>query len=261
MDNSLRSIIFSKLPKVKGYLDTLDALVYAELSKAQARSAAAGSIVEIGVFFRRSLFLLHQLDLEAPVLGIDLFDIPAHDGYLMQKEQVIAFSRKFNFGISGDMLLTADSTRLAPDWIVDRIGPVKIFSIDGGHELHHVAKDAELASQVLTDDGVIIFDDSFNPMWPEVTVGIIDFLREQPQYATFCITDKKLYVSKADKTELYKSQLHNSIALLGFNQGKTRILGHEAITFKHAISKKISARILSSIQLDAITPYIYLGNL
>ena len=50
-------------------------------------------------------------------------------------------------------------------------GPLRFFSIDGGHLSHIVKHDLETAALSITDGGVIILDDYFNPEFPGVSEG------------------------------------------------------------------------------------------
>jgi hypothetical protein len=255
MTDHIKAAIFHKLPKVKGYMDVLDAFVFTQTAAAHEAMKAEGAVAEIGVFFGRSLFLLREIYGTDKILGMDLFDIPAEGGNLAQIDQILAYSDRFEFGVTRDMLLQADSTKLKPETILDAIGPVKFFSVDGGHMLHHVECDSLLADTVLTDEGVIAFDDSFNPEWPEVTAGIIDFLRSHPDYATFCISDKKLYVCRKKHHAHFKSHMESLTG--AFGHAEREFLGHTALTLHHSVEKKIAARVLTKTGIGGLSAGLY----
>lgn len=255
MASPIKSTIFHKLPRIKWYMDVLDAFIFAQTAEAHKEMKAKGAVAEIGVFFGRSLFLLRKIYGTDKLLGMDLFDIPADGRNLAQLDQILAYSEQYDFGVTRDMLLQADSTELTPETILDAIGPVKFFSVDGGHLLHHVACDSSLADTVLTDEGVIAFDDSFNPEWPEVTAGVIDFLRSHPDYATFCISDKKLYVCRAEHHAHFKA--HMAGLARAFGHADREFLDHEALVLRHSLPKKAAARLLARTGLGGLSAGLY----
>ena len=255
LTNNIRPLLFEKLPKVKGYLDTLDAYIFSGLSNVHATNQSPGSVVEIGVFFGRSLFFLKELYPNNDILGIDLYDIGASNEHKAQIEQILEYNQRFGFGIDQDSLLPADSTQLSAEDIKSRIGEVKLFHIDGGHELNHVINDADLAVDVLSNDGVIVFDDSFNPAWPDVTSGIVHFLNKRPEFQTICISDKKLYVCKSDRIEMFRSEIDKLTQTFDSHSGT--FMGHKTLILTHAIKKKAISRGLTKIGLGKFSYRLY----
>ena len=249
-DKNLKSTLFSKIPRVKGYLDTLDAYIIAGISRLHVSKKSPGSVVEIGVFFGRSLFFLRTLYREDSVLGIDLFDIGETKEHKAQIEQILDYNDRFDFGLDEGTLFRADSTKISAEDIRARVGQVKLFHIDGGHELNHVVNDAELADEVLSDYGVIVFDDSFSPEWPDVTSGIMHFLNTHPNYRTLCISDKKLYVCKSDMVAEFRTELEKLAVI--FESKSTSFVGHQTLILHHPIRKKAISRVLARVGLSGM---------
>jgi hypothetical protein len=96
--------------------------------------------------------------------------------------------------VAGDILLT--------------VGPVRLFSIDGGHTRELVINDLELATSTLCDQGVVVFDDCFNPEWPGVTNGLHEFFyRQTPDLVPFAISLNKVSLCKPNATVMYRESL------------------------------------------------------
>ena len=55
-------------------------------------------------------------------------------------------------------------------------GPVRLFSVDGGHTEEIVATDMRTAEQALVPGGIVVADDVFNAEWPGVSVGTLRYL-------------------------------------------------------------------------------------
>ena len=55
-------------------------------------------------------------------------------------------------------------------------GPVRLFSVDGGHTADITASDLALAEASLCAGGVVILDDFFNEAWPGVSEGAARYL-------------------------------------------------------------------------------------
>lgn len=192
-----RNFIDRRLYRIRGFMHPVDAMVFANLLNFQERNGLAGGLAEIGVFFGRSFALMAQLAGGSKVIGLDLFDIPGQRDYV---EQVLA-----RLGLDERCLLVGgNSLEIEPAQLVERVGPIRFFSVDGGHERHHVLGDGELAIAALAEHGVIAFDDFMNSQYPDLSAAVIDLLRaHEDEIAPFCITRSKLYVTRTASRERY----------------------------------------------------------
>jgi hypothetical protein len=69
-----------------------------------------------------------------------------------------------------------------------------LFSVDGGHTYECALSDLQLADAVLAERGVVILDDFFNELWPEVAMGAMAFLRSSgARLQPFAISPGKVY--------------------------------------------------------------------
>jgi hypothetical protein len=246
MDADIRKFIFHDLRTIKGYIDPPDALVFLTILQHQAAADFGGAVAEIGVYYGRSYFLLRRIcGDQQPIVAIDLFDIDETSGRSEQYARFVENGRQLGLPVQEDLVVKGDSTLLVPTDLSAKAGPFRFFSVDGGHMLHHVASDSSLAADTLADHGVIAFDDTFNPTWPEVTVGVADFLREQRgEFAAFCITKYKTYVCRQSFHADYSAAIATSADLSAFDHVETEFLGSKAIRLENPMRRRLVHQLL-----------------
>lgn len=255
-----RRFIFQDLRSVEGYIDPPDALVFKALLQAQTKEGLNGGMAEIGIYYGRSYFLLRKFaQSEERVLGIDLFDLdPPQDGSLDQYERLMENGRRLGFSMDADLIIKGDSTRLSPADITAKIGPVRFFSIDGGHHLHHVLADAKLAMEVIAPHGVIVFDDTFNPAWPEVTVGVADFLRTHGHsLVCFAMTKYKTYVCRREFHATYAGAIAEDTDLQALAHVETQFLGARVVRLHNPMRRRVMYELMVRSGLGGFSERIY----
>ena len=138
--------IDQSLYKIRGFMHPSDARVFQEILTGQQRHSVKGAVAEIGVFYGRSFSLLamNAKDAGDTALGLDLFENPDQIPYIEQAlgEHALMEACRLEAGSSLD---------LSPSDITDMVGPVRFFSIDGGHEMHHILHDSALSAGTLCD--------------------------------------------------------------------------------------------------------------
>ena len=260
MNISDRKFIFHDLQKIEGYIDPPDALVFTVLLQAQQKRSLIGGVAEIGVFYGRSYFLLRKLvGDEGKVLAVDLFDLDAVDGGASrQYENFLDNGKRLNMTVDEELVIEGDSTQLDADRVLEKIGRVRFFSIDGGHMLHHVLSDSKLAMDVLADHGIIVFDDTFNPQWPEVTVGVADFLRAKgDRFSAFCMTKYKTYVCRRDYHDMYENIVNNAPELAAFDHVETEFLGARVTRLHNPMRRRMMYELMVRSGLTNFSERIY----
>ncbi len=245
---------------MEGYIDPPDALVFKALLQAQTASALGGGMADIGVFYGRSYFLLQRFAAEGEkVLGIDLFELdPPADGSLDQYRRFLDNGQRLGQPVDEDLIIRGDSTRLNASDITERVGPVRFFSIDGGHHLHHVMADARLAMEAIADHGIIVFDDTFNPAWPEVTVGMADFLRTHGHnLVCFCMTKYKTYVCRREFHAHYEHVIANAPDLRTLHHAETQFLGSKIARLHNPMRRRVMYELMVRSGLGNFSERIY----
>ncbi|WP_454852755.1 class I SAM-dependent methyltransferase [Rhizobium binxianense] len=262
---SIRKFIFRDLKTVDGYIDPPDALVFLCLLEAQRKAGLKGGIAEIGVFYGRSYFLFKRIGGEGErIVAIDLFDIgqksePGKAGGISpQYRKFLENGRRLGIAVDEELVIKADSTRLDASDIVGKAGRIRFFSIDGGHMLAQVAADSRLAMHSLAEHGIIAFDDTFNPAWPEVTIGVADFLREHADsFAAFCMTKYRTYVCRHGFHDFYHEAIATAPALGAFEHSETKFLASPVIRLHNPFGRRVLYELMTRTGMSALSERIY----
>ncbi|HEX4111052.1 MAG TPA: class I SAM-dependent methyltransferase [Stellaceae bacterium] len=203
--------------RVEGYTSYFDAQIFDVLLKAQRAAGIGGAMAEIGVHHGRSFFILARArHAGEKALAVDVFE----DDALYRDP--LGFGRggrfKQNCARLGVVLDPSEifaglSTGLAPNEIRRRVGPVRFFSIDGGHRYHDVRHDLWLAAGALGPRGIIVADDFMNPQWPEVSLAVVEWLRDAGNPLTpFLSSPSKLYLCARSDKLFYQKQARDFFA-------------------------------------------------
>lgn len=260
MNALLRKFIFNDLQTVEGYIDPPDALVFLSLLQAQKNGGMGGGIAEIGVFYGRSYYLMKKIVGDADrILAIDLFDLGEDSiGKPTQYQRFLDYGRRLGLSVDEDLIIKGDSTGLRPSDITDRIGRTRFFSIDGGHMLEHVVSDTALATDTLEEHGIIAFDDTFNPAWPEVTVGVADFLRERKDtFTAFCMTKYKTYVCRREYHDFYYRAISDAPDLAAFRHVDTQFLGSKTARLHNPMGRRMVYELMVHAGMRGLSERVY----
>ncbi len=260
MNGDIRKFIFKDLQTVEGYIDPPDALVFLTLLQAQNTQGLSGGVAEIGVFYGRSYFLFRKVcGNSEKILAIDLFDIDqSANDTVSQYGRFLENGEKLGLPVDEALVIRGDSTKLRPEDITGKIGQARFFSIDGGHMLHHVISDSALALDTLAPHGIIAFDDTFNPAWPEVTVGVTDVLRQrQDELAAFCMTKYKTYVCRREFHDFYSRIIGEAADLIAFDHVETDFLGSKAIRLHNPMGRRMVYEMMVRSGMRSLSERVY----
>lgn len=238
---SMERYINRWMPTVEGYLTPLDArLVYALLSY-QSEAHIGGHLCEIGVHHGR-LFLMLALarGKGERALAIDLFEddtLNAGTEQAGRDRAVINNARRLGIELVDQEVFKTSSTGIEPEDILARTsGPIRFYSIDGGHLYHNVENDLRLAERTLTPEGIIAVDDFLNPGWTDVSFAVYDFLRRTNVIVPFAITPAKIYLAPLRAAEKYKAAL---VKYARFTQTElVQVLGKDVLRLKQGFRSK-----------------------
>lgn len=166
----------------------------------------AGPICEIGVFHGKFLVTAHGALGGVKALGIDVFeDVQRNIDGSGVDESGKGLLASFRESVAKHALAPGMVSHWAMDSfdlsvndvqrVLDVLGTVKLFSIDGGHTAEHVINDMNFAQQVVPQDGIILVDDMHNPHWPGVGEGLAKlYLTGSPKFAPFLFLANKLFL-------------------------------------------------------------------
>ncbi len=226
-----------ELYRVDGFLKSLDARVIRAMADRQSAEGVPGGLAEIGVHHGKLFFIL-ALSRRAGerALAMDLFTddaLNAGTASAGRDRAFFAHARRMGVELTHDEILKGDSLELAPDAILERTGPVRLFSVDGGHLHHHVENDLRLADAALHDRGVIAVDDFCNATWPEVTFATFDVLKAaRDSLAPAVLTKNKLYLSRPDAVGFYESAV---AGVAGAAPERVSLMGREVLFLRQGL--------------------------
>jgi predicted O-methyltransferase YrrM len=195
----------SGVPAVDRYLDTgyagvvgmssrFAAAVTCGLMRIQTELGISGPIAEIGTFEGRFFIAMaHALQSGEKALGIDLFDWP--NPQVLDRFEANCVKH----GVAATKRITwkADSRAMKADDFLAKLGgkKVRLFHVDGEHSRHALSRDLELATTVLTPEGVLVLDDMLHPGYPTLMVAVQEYLARHPEMCVLCIIDRETIVA------------------------------------------------------------------
>jgi SAM-dependent methyltransferase len=252
---SISRFVFREMPTIDGYLESQDALIIAALLQEQQRRGFGGSIVDIGVYFGRSYFLFRKLAApDTKVVGVDLFGLDLNGSGADRYSIFLDNGRRLGLPVDEESIIAADSTSLPASTILQKGGKAGFVSIDGGHSLSHVKADGELARKCLSDHGIMAFDDMHNPLWPEVTVGVADFIRASR--GVFCVVGFsrfKSYLCRTEYRDLYTEVLASSPYLKFMEKKEVEYLGSRPLFLRVPIGNRILHALFQHLRLSRLS--------
>lgn len=197
---------------IEGSLAEIDAHLLIATSDLQVSLGVTGSVAEIGVAQGRLFLLLDLLRRSGDrALAVDVFDRQDLNIDGSGWGDQAAFERNLRrVGRSiDDVQLIADSSlNVSADRIKSLVGPVRLFSVDGGHTLEVATNDLRLAQDSLAHGGVVFVDDVFHFMWPGVAEAVGNCMREESfQLLPIALTKDKLLLSHRDYVDSYSQGL------------------------------------------------------
>jgi hypothetical protein len=150
---------------VKGWLDPLDHALFALVDRVQRSAAVRGNILEIGVYEGASAIPLGRLLGPGESLTVcDVFDAPA------PTEARTTFEANYlRFHTALPEVLQMLSVEL-PAALTGR--SFRIVHLDASHLYDVTRNDLDLVLAHLAPDGIAIFDDIANPLWPGVAAAV-----------------------------------------------------------------------------------------
>jgi hypothetical protein len=255
-----RDYIFRRMKGIKGYLDPVDALMISTILAAQSDARFGGSVAEIGVYFGRSFLLMAGLlRPDERAFAADLFDIGTRSGGdSVQLASLLASGEKLGIAIDRDMIHAGSSHALRAESIVSKTGAMRFVNIDGGHLLADVEADAELAKNTIADFGVLCFDDFCNPEWPEVSLGVFNFLRaNNDRFAAFALSQKKIFVCQTEYFDLYRTIIRDALVLRRIRRIDVELLGRSVIHLRHSYFERIRYETLARAGLGRLNAMFY----
>ena len=190
-----------------------------------------GGMAEIGVHHGRLFIGMHLLRrVPERSLAIDLFAEQERnvDGSGLGNEAIFLRNLRRHAGSQADVIVkSGDSTTLdGPEVVALLGGPVRIFSVDGGHTAKIVEHDMVTAQDALSKGGVVVADDFFNEQWPGVCEGTLRFLGKNPEIFPFAVGFNKVFFTTADHLDAYRETVAKLADAKRLDHKTSELFGH-----------------------------------
>jgi hypothetical protein len=212
MNDKLWNYLRHDKRNVSGWLQRVDAEIIGSILLFQHQQNITGSCVEIGIHHGKSFIpLCMALRSDELALCIDIFDDQLKnldssgkgDFYLFQENLA-----KFQIDSSQIRIFKGSSEDVNHEYIIQQVGSVRFFSVDGGHWKSIVQNDLCLAEISLIEGGVIALDDYYRADWPDVTAGYTLWQEQtNSNIIPFAIGSNKLFLCHQDFAVAYRSAL------------------------------------------------------
>jgi hypothetical protein len=216
------------LTSVEGWLDPFGARFIAALSSIHRKVGISGSVGEIGVHHGKLFALLHaDAERDRKSFAVDLFEEQHLNIDRSGKGNYAKFVQnveKWAGPISAVEIIKGSSLDIKPQDLLEKVGGVRLFSVDGGHTEECTINDICLAEGVLVPKGVVVLDDVFNPHWPDVVTGFAKYsLLKDARLRPFAITPNKVYLTQDNATEFWRQEV--SAAFSAFWNKESKLFG------------------------------------
>jgi hypothetical protein len=194
---------FNAFRRIEGWFQYDAALLFMVYNQLSCTQGAPGNVLEIGVHHGLSTIVIAALRGAGKHLtAIDLFDD--------QQDRNVSVSGKGNRGLFEENMcefypdadfihvIARPSGELTPA----DLGPGFTFShIDGGHSPEEVYHDLKLCYDVSEEGALIALDDYFNPAYPGVCEGAVEFSLRHPGWLRPLVSgyNKVLFQKEGDR--------------------------------------------------------------
>jgi hypothetical protein len=240
--------ISNRMNDVQGFFTPLDAGLLLAADLAQKGENVAGDIAEIGVLHGRSAFLMAHLMRDGEKFNaIDIFDMYWPDTPYNMPDAFIGNALGLGFDLGRFKLIKQDTTKTGPE-VVAAVGPrsARIFHVDGDHRLMHILADSKIALEATVEKGLIVFDDVFSYLMPEVTEGIIRTFLGRTDFVPVALTPNKAYFCAPAMKRIYAAYMIQCLPN-NIDPEVRRFLDHWTITFTASDEKPVILRYFDQI--------------
>lgn len=218
MRNQLWNYLRRDKKYVNGWLQRVDAEIIGSILEFQIQQGIAGGCVEIGVHHGKSFIpLCMALRDDELALCVDIFDDQSKNLDTSGKGDFNSFQAnlaKFHIDPLKTRVFKGSSENVNPDYILQQVGPVRFFSVDGGHWNSIVQNDLRLAEKTLAQGGVIALDDYCRAEWPDVTAGYSLWQENTgSDIIPFASGSNKLFLCRRDFASAYRAALKTSFLI------------------------------------------------
>jgi hypothetical protein len=222
-DEALTAYAQAPRAGIAGWFARPDREIFAALLTLQNGSGLRGGVAEIGLHHGRSFIALALALREGEMAyGIDIFDqqdLNRDASGRGARDRVEGNLRACGVPASRFHLDARSSEFVTPTEILSVAGPIRFFSIDGGHWASIVKSDLSLADATIAPHGVVALDDFLRSEWPDVSRGFFEWFAAAPRdLVPVAIGFNKIYLARPAFAERYGAALAASPLLKLFRK-------------------------------------------
>jgi hypothetical protein len=210
-------------PKVAEIIDMFDSL---PLNK-------EGGACEIGIHHGKLFLLLNQaIEEQYKSYAVDVFDfqhLNIDNSGEGKKDMFIKNVLSYDRHLGNNIVVLEEDSTDPKDALRKNIpaGSLRFMSVDGGHTVEHTINDLKIASELISNEGIVIVDDITNHWWMSVVEGVCKYLLNYPTLIPIAIGQNKLYMCKLSWHDYYFTQINMS----RFRTKESKFFGHNLISF------------------------------
>jgi hypothetical protein len=202
--------------------------------RVQRAISAVGGVVELGTHQGATFIpLIRTKRADEKALAIDPFERGRDEGihYGAGNEAVLRANLKILCpDMAGIEIWARSSNEITIADLLDHLGHVRTFHIDGERTATSVRHALELADGTLESHGVVLLDDFLNEGWPGVSEGAFDFFRSCDALVPFALIKCKLALCRAAFHEPYFIEAKAALDGMDLDQSKTvALLGRNVV--------------------------------
>lgn len=260
----LEKYLATGLKSVKGWLGFPDAQIILSILKFQSETLALkGACAEIGVHHGK-LFIALCLGLrpDEKAYCIDIFSDQEHNLDRSGHGDLDILKRNLSrngVAPSSYVIRQSSSFDVTADEVIQAVGPVRFFSVDGGHWLEIVENDLRIAELALCEGGVIAMDDFHRAEWPDVSAGYFSwYSKKTKDIVPFMIGFNKLYLCHRDYCKIYQAYLANDENLKIFRVRDSVFQGQPLPVYSEFIYAEFEKLKLSNLFVRTFWPRLYI---
>ena len=169
---------------IEGMLGVLDAGVIVSILEHQKNSGVKGKLAEFGTYKGRSAALL------ANYVGDDeelhLVDVAEY----LELDKLRKISTNFEFH-------KMDSKFFVEQKLGVKSRDFRFVHSDGSHTFDNVYFDVQNADNIMSDKGVLVIDDYYNPHYPQVAAAVFTYMaREKTDLTMALVGSNKCYICR-----------------------------------------------------------------
>ncbi len=197
------NLFVEKGQEVQGFFQFQNAALWDSLLSFQSEHYIIGNMLEIGVYKGRSA-LISSLHLREDEHFFLIDGTPFIEEAEANLSSILGlrgnYIQKMSYELTPEPF---SSTRHCCRWI----------HIDGEHTGRAVINDLEFSEQMLSDQGILILDDFFNPMYPQLTEAAFSFLSaNKHKLSMFLCGWNKAYLARPLFAFNYRNFIRQALA-------------------------------------------------